>query len=122
MGRADAERFAEEAKHDLVVTTYSLLPRDEEALVAIPWGGVVLDEAQNIKNAESRQSRSARKLHAPMRVALTGTPVENRLAELWSIMDFLNPGYLGSHEHFQETFAWRSSGRATRRRRRSCRR
>ncbi|HUY76049.1 MAG TPA: DEAD/DEAH box helicase, partial [Ktedonobacterales bacterium] len=58
-----------------------------------------------IKNADAKQSRSARKLHAPMRVALTGTPVENRLAELWSIMDFLNPGYLGSHKHFHEQFA-----------------
>jgi len=106
MGRADAKRFADEApNYDLVITTYSLLPRDEAALADIPWGGVVLDEAQNIKNADAKQSRSARKLHAPMRVALTGTPVENRLAELWSIMDFLNPGYLGSHKHFHEQFA-----------------
>ncbi len=106
MGRGDAKRFADEAhNYDLVITTYSLLPRDEAALAAIPWGGVVLDEAQNIKNADAKQSRSARKLHAPMRVALTGTPVENRLAELWSIMDFLNPGYLGSHKHFHEQFA-----------------
>jgi len=106
MGRADAKRFAEEVtNYDLVITTYSLLPRDEAALATISWGGVALDEAQNIKNADAKQSRSARKLHAPMRVALTGTPVENRLAELWSIMDFLNPGYLGSHKHFNEQFA-----------------
>jgi SNF2 family DNA or RNA helicase len=106
-GRTDVARFKEEvAGHDLVVTTYSLLPRDEEALAAIEWGGVVLDEAQNIKNPETRQSRVARGLRAPLRAALTGTPIENRLAELWSIMDFLNPGYLGSHTHFQETLGY----------------
>ncbi|HEY7780952.1 MAG TPA: SNF2-related protein [Ktedonobacterales bacterium] len=106
VGRAAAESFADEiAGYDLVVTTYSLLPRDEETLAGVDWGGVVLDEAQNIKNAETKQSRVARKLRAPMRAALTGTPVENRLAELWSIMDFLNPGYLGSHRRFHERFA-----------------
>jgi SNF2 family DNA or RNA helicase len=106
VGRKRAERFAEEvAGHDLVLTTYSLLPRDAEALNSVAWGAVVLDEAQNIKNAEAKQSRAARHLSAPVRVALTGTPVENRLAELWSIMDFLNPGYLGSHQRFHERFA-----------------
>jgi SNF2 family DNA or RNA helicase len=105
-GRADVERFQREAAgYDLLVTTYSLLPRDEEALGSIEWGGVVLDEAQNIKNPETRQSRVARGLRAPVRVTLTGTPVENRLAELWSLMDFLNPGYLGASNRFQERFA-----------------
>jgi SNF2 family DNA or RNA helicase/intein/homing endonuclease len=105
-GRKRAARFAEEvAGYDLVLTTYSLLPRDEVALNSVQWGAVVLDEAQNIKNAEAKQSRAARHLSAPVRVALTGTPVENRLAELWSIMDFLNPGYLGSHKRFHERFA-----------------
>ncbi|MFI5271683.1 MAG: DEAD/DEAH box helicase [Ktedonobacterales bacterium] len=104
--RRDPAAFAREAAaHDLVVTTYSLLPRDLETLSGVAWDAVVLDEAQNIKNADAKQSRAARKLHAPIRVALTGTPVENRLSELWSIMDFLNPGYLGSHQRFQETFA-----------------
>ena len=65
---------------------------------------MVLDEAQNIKNAETRQARTVRGLHAGFRLALTGTPVENRLAELWSIMHFLNPGYLGSRERFRSQF------------------
>ncbi|HEY7833073.1 MAG TPA: SNF2-related protein [Ktedonobacterales bacterium] len=107
VGRAAAAKFAAEvANYDLVVTTYSLLPRDEATLAQAEWGAVVLDEAQNIKNAEAKQSRAARKLKAPVRVALTGTPVENRLAELWSIMDFLNGGYLGSHKRFHERFAY----------------
>jgi SNF2 family DNA or RNA helicase len=107
VGRAAAESFAAEvAGYDFVVTTYSLLPRDEETLATAEWGAVVLDEAQNIKNAEAKQSRVARKLKAPVRVALTGTPVENRLAELWSIMDFLNGGYLGAHKRFHERFAY----------------
>jgi len=106
LARTDPAKFASQAlQHDLVITTYSLLARDEEALQKVVWGAVVLDEAHNIKNADAQQSRAARKLHAPVRVALTGTPVENRLSELWSIMDFLNPGYLGSHKHFQEQFA-----------------
>ncbi len=106
VGRAAAQSFAAEmAGYDLVVTTYSLLPRDEVTLATADWAAVVLDEAQNIKNVEAKQSRSARNLKAPVRVALTGTPVENRLAELWSIMDFLNPGYLGSNKRFHEHFA-----------------
>ncbi|HLY30794.1 MAG TPA: DEAD/DEAH box helicase [Ktedonobacterales bacterium] len=106
LARANTAQFATEtAGYDLVITTYSLLSRDEEALQKVAWGAVVLDEAQNVKNADAQQSRAARKLHAPVRVALTGTPVENRLSELWSIMDFLNPGYLGTHKHFQEQFA-----------------
>ncbi len=107
VGRSAAESFAAEvAGHDLVVTTYSLLPRDEQTLATADWGAVVLDEAQNIKNPEAKQSRVARNLKAPVRVALTGTPVENRLTELWSIMDFLNPGYLGSNKRFHEHFAY----------------
>jgi SNF2 family DNA or RNA helicase len=105
VGRTKAHGFAEEvAQFGLVLTTYSLLPRDEKTLASIDWGVVALDEAQNIKNAAAKQSRSARKLRAPIRVALTGTPVENRLSELWSILDFLNPGYLGSEKRFRERF------------------
>ncbi|MGH2516673.1 MAG: DEAD/DEAH box helicase, partial [Ktedonobacterales bacterium] len=107
LGRARAEDFASEvAGHDLVITTYSLLPRDAETLATAQWGAVVLDEAQNIKNAETKQSRAARRLRAPVRVALTGTPVENRLSELWSILDFLNPGYLGPHSRFSQQFTY----------------
>jgi SNF2 domain-containing protein/SNF2 helicase protein/helicase-like protein len=105
--RADIDGFmADIAGYDMVITTYSLLHRDVHALNATPWGAVVLDEAQNIKNPDARQSRAARALRAPVRVALTGTPVENRLTELWSIMDFLNPGYLGTHKRFGERFAY----------------
>jgi SNF2 family DNA or RNA helicase len=102
---------------DVVVTTYALAARDEEALSRVRWRRVVLDEAQNIKNPGTRQSRAVRRLKAGSRVALTGTPVENRLSELWSIMDFLNPGYLGTAPDFRRTFAlpverYRDPGRA----------
>jgi SNF2 family DNA or RNA helicase len=89
----------------LVITSYSLLHRDLKALQNVTWQGVVLDEAQNIKNAEAKQSQAVRQLDAQFRIALTGTPVENRLSELWSIMDFLNPGYLGPKNFFQRRFA-----------------
>jgi len=105
-GRADGERFVEEARaHDLVISSYALLSRDEARLAAVDWEGVVLDEAQNVKNSSTRQAQAARRLRARYRIALTGTPVENRLAELWAIMEFLNPGYLGSQESFRRHFA-----------------
>ncbi len=91
--------------HDLVITSYALVARDLGSLKLVGWQCVVLDEAQNIKNAESQQSQAVRQLEASFRVALTGTPVENRLTELWSIMDFLNPGYLGPKNYFQRRFA-----------------
>ncbi|MDY6803723.1 MAG: DEAD/DEAH box helicase [Cyanobacteriota bacterium] len=90
---------------DLVITSYPLLQRDEKTLVATPWRFVVLDEAQNIKNPEAKQSKAARKLEGSFKIALTGTPLENRLSELRSILDFLNPGYLGSRQFFQRRFA-----------------
>ena len=90
---------------DLVITTYGLVARDIEALSAIDWGRLVLDEAQNIKNSAARQAAAARRIRAPRRIALTGTPVENRLAELWSIMEVLNPGLLGSANAFRQRFA-----------------
>jgi SNF2 family DNA or RNA helicase len=105
-GRARGADFAEQAKqHDLVVTTYSLVPRDQETLGQVEWQAVVLDEAQNIKNPETRQTRGVRALRAGWRAALTGTPVENRLRELWSIMEFLNPKYLGPEATFHRRFA-----------------
>jgi len=91
--------------HDLVITSYALIQRDLKALQSVSWQGVVLDEAQNIKNPEAKQSQSVRQLQSSFRIALTGTPVENRLQELWSILDFLNPGYLGSRQFFQRRFA-----------------
>jgi len=89
----------------LVITSYSLLYRDLKQLQQATWQGVVLDEAQNIKNPDAKQSKAARQIEAQFRIALTGTPVENRLGELWSIMDFLNPGYLGPKAFFQKRFA-----------------
>lgn len=89
----------------LVITSYSLVYRDLKQLQQADWQGIVLDEAQNIKNPDAKQSKAARQLEAQFRIALTGTPVENRLGELWSIMDFLNPGYLGPKTFFQRRFA-----------------
>lgn len=91
-------------KADLVVTSYALLRMDAETIQAVNWYGVILDEAQNIKNPAAKQTQAARKLNAGFRFALTGTPVENRLTELWSIMHFLNPGYLGTQTNFRREF------------------
>jgi hypothetical protein len=104
--RDEDEPFAERVqRHDVVLTSYSLVPRDIEHLGAVRWGRVVLDEAQQIKNPSTALARAVRQLDAPRRVALTGTPVENRLAELWSIMQFLNPGLLGSLASFSRELA-----------------
>jgi len=89
----------------MVVTTYGLLRRDTEILGAVNWSVAALDEAQNIKNATSHTARAARALGAGFRVALTGTPVENRLAELWSISEYLNPRLLGPLETFRREVA-----------------
>jgi SNF2 family DNA or RNA helicase len=90
---------------DMVVTSYALVRRDAETLQRQEWLSVILDEAQNIKNASSKQAQSIRRLAAQFRLALTGTPVENRLTELWSILHFLNPGFLGSQQSFRRHFA-----------------
>ncbi len=92
-------------KADVVLTTYSLVARDVAQLEPITWGRLVLDEAQQVKNANTAQARAVQRLRAARRVALTGTPVENRLSELWSIMHVLNPGLLGSSRGFRERFA-----------------
>ena len=104
--RLSEEEFADAAKgRDLVITTYATAQRDEATLATVDWEHVVLDEAQNIKNPSAKQTQAIKKLKAGKRIALTGTPVENRLSELWSIMDFLNPGFLGSAKGFREKFA-----------------
>ncbi|MCA2216396.1 DEAD/DEAH box helicase [Wangella sp. NEAU-J3] len=90
---------------DVVLTTYATATRDADALAAVAWDRVVLDEAQHIKNSASAVARAVRRFPARHRTALTGTPVENRLAELWSIMDFLNPGLLASAYTFRARFA-----------------
>jgi SNF2 family DNA or RNA helicase len=100
------EAFAKRAaRHDVVITTYSLLARDGDDLRSVEWSTTVLDEAQQVKNPATAQARAAASLTAARRLALTGTPVENRLADLWSIMQLLNPGLLGTAAEFRERFA-----------------
>jgi SNF2 family DNA or RNA helicase len=82
------------AEHAIVVSSYALLHRDQEFLAAVDWAGITLDEAQNVKNAETKQARAAWALPAGYRIVLTGTPVENNVGDLWSVMDLLNPGFL----------------------------
>ncbi len=104
--RSKGKTFSREIKDkNLVITSYSLAFRDQATFEAIEWQGVVLDEAQNIKNPQAKQSQAVRQLKAGFRIALTGTPVENRLSELWSILEFLNPGFLGTKQFFQRRFA-----------------
>lgn len=90
---------------DVVITTYATAARDVDVLRGIAWDVVIADEAQNIKNGETKQARAMRALPARQRLALTGTPMENRLEELWSIMHFVNPGYLGSLAWFRKHIA-----------------
>ena len=104
--RAFGDEFtAALAGMDIVLTSYPLLARDRETLEAVEWSSVILDEAQNIKNSATKQAQAARALRTDHRIALTGTPVENRLTELWSIFHFLNPNYLGSEKSFRRRFA-----------------
>ncbi|ANY68271.1 helicase SNF [Paenibacillus sp. BIHB 4019] len=101
--REKGEAFEEAVRDmDLVITSYSLAQLDEEDLGEVSWDALCLDEAQNIKNIYTKQSAAIRKLPARHRVALTGTPMENRLTELWSIYDFINPGYLGGVNEFRK--------------------
>ncbi len=97
------EKYA--SRFNLVVTSYGLALRDINFLQTTPWSGLVLDEAQNLKNPEAKQTRAVATLWAPRRMALTGTPVENRLADIHSIMSLLNPGLLGSDADFRKRFA-----------------
>ena len=92
------------AKHALVLSSYSLLHRDFDLFKRVPWDALILDEAQNIKNPQTKQAQAARALKSGHRVALTGTPVENHVGDLWSIMEFLNPGWLGTQAEFKRTF------------------
>ncbi|WP_426450088.1 DEAD/DEAH box helicase [Paenibacillus sp. S-38] len=103
--RPKGERFAESLREcDLMLTTYTLSHLDEVELSTVEWESICLDEAQNIKNAYTKQAQSIRKLSGRHRIALTGTPIENRLTELWSIFDFLNPGYLGTLRDFTHRY------------------
>ncbi|MGN0096726.1 MAG: DEAD/DEAH box helicase [Corynebacterium sp.] len=98
--------FVEKAQSsDIVLTTYGTVSRNPDRYSGLVWGRVVVDEAQNIKNPGTAQSRAVRAIRAGHHLALTGTPVENRLAELHSILDFCNPGILGSAQAFQNRLA-----------------
>ncbi|MET7400913.1 SNF2-related protein [Dactylosporangium sp. NPDC005572] len=113
---------AEDTGADLVLTTYQVATRDADLLAATAWDRVVLDEAQHVKNATGVTARAVRRIPARHRVALTGTPVENRLTELWSIADFLNPGILGPAGTFRARYSvpverWSDAGAAARLRR-----
>ena len=106
-GQAEVERPAQieaAAAGDVLVVSYALLLRDAEAFAAKPWASLVLDEAQVLKNAATQRVQAVAALQAGFRLGLSGTPVENRLADLWSIMNLLNPGLLGSAARFAERF------------------
>jgi hypothetical protein len=92
-------------RSDVVVTSYDIATRDNETLALVEWDRLLLDEAQDIKNPATKRARALRLLRAKRRVAMTGTPIENRLGELWAIMDIVNPGLLGSRGSFDRAFA-----------------
>lgn len=103
--RPKGDAFQEAVRGQAVVlSSFALLHRDLEILKEVAWGGIILDEAQNIKNPETKQSKAARALRADWRIALTGTPVENHVGDLWAILEFLNPGFLGSQTDFRRNF------------------
>ena len=89
---------------DVVLTSYSLLVRDYQIIRRVEWAGLVLDEAQAVKNPDTQVARAVRALGAPKRLALTGTPVENTVSDVWSLEEFLNPGFLGDRKSFVERF------------------
>ena len=94
-----------ELKHDVILTTYAIMRIDVEELKKNQWGMIIVDEAQNIKNPDTAQTLAIKMLKSDVKIAMTGTPVENRLTELWSIFDFINQGYLGSLREFQKSYA-----------------
>jgi len=100
-----AQRKLETNNIDVLLTTYGLIRRDIEKFQKQSWASVILDEAQNIKNTNTKQTKHIKKLKSDIRIAMTGTPVENRLTEYWSIFDFLNKGYLKGVDHFKKEFA-----------------
>lgn len=105
--RAKDESFKElmaQLKPDVVLTTYGTASQDGEMLAETEFASITLDEAQNIKNMQTKQSRVIRKLRGKHHIALTGTPIENRLSELWAIFDFIHKGYFGSFRKFTDNF------------------
>ncbi len=104
--RLTGDELAAVAKaSDIVITSYDIATRDVDSLAAVSWDRLLLDEAQDVKNPATKRARALRRLDARRVLAMTGTPIENRLDELWAIMDIVNPGLLGSRERFQRTFA-----------------
>ena len=105
-GSGDRQQHIENLKpFDLLIVSYGLLPLETELLSGVRWQTVVLDEAQAIKNMQTKRSKAAMDLQAEFRIITTGTPVENHLSELWTLFQFLNPGLLGSFKKFNENFA-----------------
>ncbi|MBI4600262.1 DEAD/DEAH box helicase [Candidatus Uhrbacteria bacterium] len=98
-------RTAEERRADCVITTYGMVRKEVKTFSKKQWSCLIIDEAQNIKNAETAQAKAIKSIAAPIKIAMTGTPVENHLGEYWSIMDFLNKGYLGDQKTFREDVA-----------------
>lgn len=98
-------RKAEFKGADVIITTYGISRTENEKLSKQTWYALVIDEAQNIKNAETAQTKAVKKIKADIKIAMSGTPVENRLQEYWSIFDFANPGYLGNVNWFNEEYA-----------------
>jgi hypothetical protein len=90
---------------DVVITSYDIVTRDVDTLAEVKWDRLLLDEAQDVKNPATKRARALRQLSARRRLAMTGTPIENHLGELWALMDILNPGLLGSREAYTRTFA-----------------
>lgn len=91
--------------NDIILTTYAIMRIDVDEMKKQTWGMIVVDEAQNIKNPDTAQTIAIKVLKSDIKIAMTGTPVENRLTELWSIFDFINKGYLGSLKEFQKSYA-----------------
>lgn len=110
-GEGSDEIWLKAGAHDVVIVSYGLLVSRSAKFLSREWNGVVLDEAQAVKNAETERAKTVKKLAAKFRVVATGTPVENRLTDLWSVFDFLNPGLLGTEDDFEEKFT--DDGRAT---------
>ncbi len=103
--RASGEDFLREIEgNTMVLSSYSILQRESSLYQKVDWAGVVLDEAQNIKNPDTLQARAARDIKSDWRVVLTGTPVENHVGDLWSIMEFLMPGLLGNRRYFTNEY------------------
>ncbi|MEC4720566.1 DEAD/DEAH box helicase [Noviherbaspirillum sp. CPCC 100848] len=104
-GAERAQLLEDPQAFDVIVASYGLLQQEAERFAGVRWHTVVLDEAQAIKNAQAKRSQAAFRLQADFRLALSGTPVENHLGELWSLFRFINPGLLGSAEQFNDRFA-----------------